>query len=187
MSNKAAVVLTLVLMLSPLGAVVLLFGYSDGPPPATTGGFGEPTCHKCHFDSPPSANSDSLVLDAPSGFEPGKAYVISLRVAQKGMKSAGFQLSARFTESGGQAGSLRPLDGRTGLGSADMGPVLYIQHTREGQKLTGDAQNKWQFEWEAPNQHAPVIMHVAANAANHDASEFGDLVHTLQVTILPVR
>jgi len=185
--NKASPILASVLLLSPFGLAVLLFGHSDGPPPATTGGFGEPTCHKCHFDKPPSESSESLVIDAPADFEPGNTYVITVRIVQKGMKSCGFQLSARFSGSGGQAGVLRPLDGRTGLASEEPDSVRYIQHTREGQKLTGDSQGGWQFQWEAPKSRAPVILHVAANAANHDDSEFGDSIHTRALTIPPAK
>lgn len=127
------------------------------------------------------------MLDAPSSFEPGKDYVITVLLARKGMKSGGFQLSSRFSETGGQAGSLRPLDGRTSVTSKEAGSIFYIQHTREGQKLTGETEGKWQFQWQAPNRPAPVTMHVAANAANHDASEFGDSIHTRELTIPPAK
>jgi len=127
------------------------------------------------------------VLDAPSSFEPAKNYVITVLVARKGMKSGGFQLSARFSETGSQAGSFRPLDGRTSVTSEKAGSIFYIQHTREGQKLTGETEGKWQFQWQAPNRRAPVTMHMAANAANRDASEFGDSIHTRDLTIPPAK
>ena len=185
--NKARI-LAFPLLVLPFGLVALLFGYKDGPPPATTGGFGEPTCHKCHFDSPLSPSSESLGIDAPREFEAGKTYVITVRIVRKGMKSCGFQLSARFGDSGGQAGIFRPLDGRTGLAPAEPGSsIRYIQHTGEGGKLTGAAEGKWQFQWEAPERRAPVVLHVAANAANRDDSEFGDSIHTRELTIRPSK
>jgi hypothetical protein len=101
------------------------------------------------------------------------------------MKNSGFQLSARYLESGDQAGVFRSLDSRTAVASHESGSMSYIQHTREGQRLTGQAQAEWQFEWEAPRHPAPVTMHVTANAANQDDSEFGDTIHTRQLTIRP--
>jgi len=185
--NKATI-LAFVVLLSPFGIVVLLFGHRDGPPAATTGGFGEPTCHKCHFDNPLSEASESIVIDAPEDFEAGKTYVITVRIVRKGMKSGGFQLSARFGDSGDQAGVLRPLDGRTGLAPPEPGSsIRYIQHTREGQKLTGATQGSWEFQWEAPRRLEPVVLHVAANAANQDDSEFGDSIHARELTISPAK
>ncbi len=55
------------------------------------------------------------------------------------------------------------------------------------QKLTGAAEGKWQFQWEAPERRAPVVLHVAANAANQDDSEFGDSIHTRELTIRPAK
>jgi len=175
------------LPLLPFGLAVFLFGHSDGPPPATTGGFGEQTCHACHFDNPPHPPSEVLSLEAPPRFEPGENYLITVRITRKGIKSGGFQLSSRFTGTGDQAGSLQPLDGRTSLTSDETGSIFYIQHTREGQKLTGESEAKWQFSWQAPGRRAPVVMHVAANAANHDASELGDLIFTTELTIQPAK
>jgi hypothetical protein len=180
-------ILASVLLLSPLGMAVLLFGYRDGPPPASTGGFGEPSCHSCHFDNPLSESSDSLTIEAPERFEAGKTYLITVGIVHEGMKNSGFQLSSRFSDSGGQAGVLRPLDSTTGLAANESDSISYIQHTREGQRLTQDDRGEWRFQWDAPMRLAPVIMHLAANAGNHDDSEFGDSVHTRELAILPTN
>jgi len=174
------------LLLYPSGLAVLLFGYSDRPPPAMTGGFGEATCHKCHFGSPLSESSESLKVDAPPRFEAGKTYVITVRLVRAGTKNSGFQLSARFKDTGHQAGGLRPMDGRTAVVPGESNPVRYIQHTREGIELTGTGEAEWRFQWEAPRRGAPVVMHVAANAGNRDDSEFGDSIHTRELTISPL-
>jgi hypothetical protein len=43
-------VITVTLLILLLARTVS--AYQDGPPPGNTGGFGESSCHECHFDHP---------------------------------------------------------------------------------------------------------------------------------------
>ncbi len=137
--------------------------HPDGAPPAHTGGFGEPSCHACHFDAP--VTDDGVrIAGLPDRFSPGERYTLELVLEHAEMRTAGFQLSARDRD-GRQAGSLEPDDGSTAR--ARQGGVDYLGHTRAGD-------GRWRFSWTAPDGTREVVFHVAANAANDDRSEFGD-------------
>ena len=59
----------------------------------------------------------------------------------------------------------------------------YAQHTEEGTALTGPGASTWTFAWRPSAAGATaVILHAAANAANDDASEFGDFIYTASAT-----
>src|SRR5690606_8758969 len=46
--------------------------YPDRPPPAHTGGFGEPTCQQCHFDAPLNDPGGALYVEGlPERYTPG--------------------------------------------------------------------------------------------------------------------
>jgi hypothetical protein len=131
--------------------------YPEHPPVAHTGGFDEPTCHRCHFDQP---------LGAPGGR----------------LRSAGFQLSARVEQGarkGQQAGGFRVADGR-----AEVTPeegVDYVHHTLAGSVLAGRDTTSWTVAWTSPEGGTEaIVFHVAANAANDDASAFGDFVYVAE-------
>ncbi|CAN5679760.1 hypothetical protein BH23GEM8_BH23GEM8_23630 [soil metagenome] len=50
---------------------------------------------------------------------------------------------------------------------------------------TGSA--KWLLEWRAPQTPGVVSFDLSANAANGDASEFGDFIYQSSKTISPVN
>ena len=158
--------------------------YADGPPAAHTGGFGEPTCHRCHFDH--SLNESSLrarltLADAPASFTAGRRYRLRVAVSQPEMRAAGFQLTARFADgpqAGRQAGSFRAADARADVRTTRGSSIQYAQHTRVGTVLTATDSAAWTIEWTAPRTSAGrVVFHVSANAANGDDSEFGDHIY----------
>jgi len=147
----------------------------ENPPAAHTGGFGEPTCQECHFDSDVNAGRGTIELDLPAIVVPDTTYHITVRLTHPGMQRAGFMLSMRTPE-GAQAGLLRGRDERTTTTAA--GDVVYVHHSLAGTWVEGDTQ-QWTFEWNTgglPND-AVVVVHVAANAGNNDASPFGDYVY----------
>lgn len=161
--------------------------YLTGPPEGHTGGFEEPTCHRCHFDHPVGAEGGRLELQGlPVSYEPGASYRITIVLERPGMARAGFQLSSRFLEGelrGGQAGVLRaypPGGTRVDILETPAG-VLYAQHTQEGsRRLEGGEPPRalWGVEWTAPERPGgTVVFHLAANAGNDDDSEFGDYVY----------
>ena len=95
------------------------------------------------------------------------------------MKLGGFQLTARFKDGGAQAGLLAletseqervRIDERSG--------VQYVSQRRKGTSLTSANTAIWKLLWTAPPGGGPVLLHVAANAADGDDTADGDYVHT---------
>lgn len=177
--------------------------YLDGPPPGHTGGFGEPSCHRCHFDRPPDPPGGALEVEGiPERYRPDSAYRIRVAVAAAELGRGGFQLSARCSSPGRrgqQAGRLeapgRDAEVIEGTGEEYEGSagVQYAQQSA-GAGPSADDTVSWSVRWRAPRAgdtgggtgetRAPtedcgeVAVHVAANAANGDDSEFGDRIYT---------
>ena len=165
--------------------------YLDGPPPAHTGGFGDETCHACHFENDLDDPGGSLTLSGvPDTFDASVTYRITVSLERPGMGRAGFQMAARVNDgddAGGPAGALEALDGDERV-HVVAGPdgVTYAQHTEPGTALTAPDSTSWTFEWRATTDGtASVSFHAAANAANDDASEFGDFIYTASATTRP--
>jgi len=176
------------------GAVLLgvaaIAAYPEGPPPAHTGGFGEPTCHSCHFDFPLDSGPAVLELGAPDTYGPGDTYALVVMLERPGLAAGGFQLSARFASgpaAGRQAGKLLPLDDRVTVRYApDSASIAYANQTATGSRAKAVGALDWRLAWVAPDEaRGPVVFHVVANAANDDASEFGDHIHTDSLTVPP--
>ena len=168
----------LLLFLSLVGAAAV---FKDGPPPAYTGGFGEPTCRHCHADAPLNEPGGTLTIGGlPDPYEPGRTYDLAVMLRRAGMLRAGFQLTARFAtgeRAGKQAGTLAPADQRSKVVRDSATGVLYIEHTFAGTPAAGDS-TRCILRWTAPaSPRGPVAFHVAANAANDDDSAFGDFIY----------
>lgn len=105
------------------------------------------------------------------------------------MRRAGFQAAFRYasgTRAGAPAGELLATGDSVQIIRSDSTGVPYAQHTAKGSTLPASGVARWTLEWRAPEQAAGAIaIHVAANAANDDASEFGDFIHTFEVTLQP--
>jgi hypothetical protein len=158
--------------------------YGDGPPPGHTGGFGEPTCAACHTGNPTNAPGGSLSLAGlPARYTPGTRYRITVLLVRRGMMRGGFELSARVAEGtarGAHAGEWVVPDS---LVQVAPGAVRYAMHTRAGTVLAAQDTARWVMEWIAPRGGTrAVAFHVAANAANDDASALGDYVLTTSGT-----
>ncbi len=155
-------------------------GYSDGPPPGHTGGFDEPTCRSCHSDNPINDPSAWLRVDGvPATYEAGREYEIELTLSRAGLGSGGFQLAARFITgdgAGAQAGDFQVPDNRVQIVNHGRPEVQYVQHSDRGTRMAGPDTVSWHLQWTAPLEPGQVVFHLAANAANNDASEFGDFV-----------
>ena len=165
--------------------------YLEGPPAAHAGGFGGDTCHACHFENDLDAPGGSLTLSGvPDTFDASATYRITVSLERPGMGRAGFQLAARVSEgdgAGGPAGALQVLGGdeRVQAVTAADG-VIYAQHTEPGTALIGPGTTSWTVVWRPPAVDATsVVFHAAANAANDDASEFGDFIYTAAATTRP--
>lgn len=196
LSRVVAVVVPVAAALSLSFAPAAVRSNAMAPPPAHTGGFGEPTCRECHFEGEANAPGGSLeIAGLPAAYEPGASYEVAVVLRRPDMERAGFQLAARFASgpaAGRQAGDLQPLDGRAEVvrHRRPAGPeaVQYARHTPAGTALTKDAEEAvWPLLWTAPPTPAggvaEVAFHAAANAANYDDSEFGDLIYTAAASL----
>jgi hypothetical protein len=151
--------------------------HPEAPPPAHTGGFGEPTCLACHAEYALDDGIRVALLRVPELAAPGSTHRIEIVVEAEGTLTAGFQLSAR-TPDGRQAGLLRPTDERVVVtsGETPAGEVLFAHHTMVGIGDEERAETTWTVEWVAPDRSGEVQWHVAGNSANGDRSPYGDLV-----------
>lgn len=172
------------------GSVILLAavlvadeGYREGPPPAHTGGFEGPTCQACHTGNDLNAPGGALrVSGVPDGYRPGDTYLVTVTLDSSGMGAAGFEASFRFDGSvrrGEQAGAIVHHDPRTFVTLDGPDGVQYVHHLHAGTEPTTAELASWTFEWTAPEEPLPVILHIAANSANGDDSPLGDLIYTL--------
>ncbi len=161
--------------------------YPDAPPPATTGGFGEPTCVSCHFGTTPDTLGSLALHGLPPAFAPGRSYELTVELARADMAAAGFELSARFASGparGRQAGGFRVLGNDVTV--TPQGGVDYVHQTLAGTAPPTPGLARWRIEWSAPDEgSSPVRFHVAANAANGDESPLGDRVYAIEEAVAP--
>jgi hypothetical protein len=160
----------------------------DGPPPGVSGGFGEETCRKCHFDFELNDPSGSLRVDGlPDAYFPGKEYVLTVRLTHPQMERGGYELAARFAggePAGRQSGALSSSDPRSRIVTDSIKNVQYALQSREGSAVERKGATAWEIRWKAPeNPAAAVVFHVAANAANYDDSPLGDYPYASSVTV----
>jgi hypothetical protein len=153
---------------------------------AYTGGFEEQSCHSCHFDYDLNQPEGELsVSGIEESFEAGQEYAIKIRVNRIDMSVAGFQMTARF-EDGSQAGKFEIDDKLTTTPNIESS-VTYVQHA-VGMVDAENGEKSWQITWTAPNQATqPIIFNIAANAANGDASAFGDWIYLKEMEIEPAQ
>ncbi len=176
------------------GAVALGAGagsFKSGPPPAHTGGFGEPTCRECHFDGGLNEPGGAVAITgAPGDYSANRSYYLEVTLHRAGMLRAGFQLAARFADGdsvGRPAGSLARTDARTAVVWDTATHVGYIEHTALGSTVT-NAAARWRIRWTAPaTPRGAVVFHLAANAANDDESPLGDFIYTATLKVPAAR
>ncbi len=150
--------------------------YVDHPPPAHTGGFGEPTCQRCHFEYPLNEPGGRLTIQGlPDMCRSDSSYTLHLVLQHPEMLRAGFELAMRYADSGRQAGQLQPLDDRVERDT--LQGVWYAFHSPAGTEPVAPGKAVWRIRWVPPDTTARVVLHVVANAANDDASEFGDRIY----------
>ncbi len=165
----------------------------EGPPPAHTGGFGEPTCRACHSDGDPLGAPDgSLVIGGlPDRFEPGRTYDVTVTVTRRGLVRGGFELAVRFAplapRAALQAGLLLPADReRSGLTRDSVTGIVYAHHLEPGTHALRPGELRWWLRWTAPVDRQAVVFHVAAVAGNDDNSNLGDEVYA-RALMVPAR
>lgn len=155
------------------------YAYRDGPPPAHTGGFGEPTCQACHASKALNAGPGSVTLRGlPPTYTPGETYQLEILLSHEGLRAGGFELAVRFDEgpdTGKQAGLLIVPD--TTMAVTEQEHVLYAHQRDAGSTPQQPDSMRWSLQWRAPDRAGSIVMHLAANAANDDNSEFDDLIY----------
>lgn len=149
---------------------------------AYTGGFEEQSCHSCHFDYDLNQPEGELsVSGIEESFEAGQEYAIYIRVNRADMNAAGLQMTARF-EDGSQAGQFEIDDKLTTTPNIESS-VTYVQHA-VGMVDAENGEKSWQIIWTAPDEATePIIFNIAVNAANGDASAFGDWIYLKEMRI----
>ena len=157
----------------------------DGP---FTGGFGELTCHSCHFDYDLNREEGSLTIAGINDtFKAGKNYKLTVTVESEHLEIGGFQMTARF-EDGSQAGEFLWDDNRLMLTPSISDKIQYLQHSDVGTSPTGERKVSWSFNWLAPDDKSKtVIFNIAANAGNYDDSAFGDWIYVKELATSPAR
>ena len=154
--------------------------YPAGAPPGFSGGFGEQSCHACHFHAEPNTGPGKLTLSGvPERYVPGEAYTLNLTLARPGMKLAGFQLTARAKDTGMQGGTLATAPGQEErVGIETQSNIQYANQREKGTALTSPDTATWTLLWTAPRTNLPIAIHVAANAADADGTVEGDYIYT---------
>lgn len=180
-SNRKAIVLKTFVLLFVMA--VVLYAFSSGPPPGHTGGFGEPTCQRCHEFGP--GNGSFSIMGVPAQYTPGQAYPITVQIGQVGQSRWGFQLAVRFQSDASQAGTIQVTD-PTNTQILEQNGIQYIEHTSLGTRAgTPDGPVSWTFSWVAPSALAPVQFNAAGNAANNDGRPTGDFIYAAEVVTRP--
>ena len=158
--------------------------YRDAPPPGFSSGFGEPSCHACHFAREPNQAPGRLDLrGVPERFSPSATYPITVILTHPGMAAAGFQLTVRFTDDGRQAGSLtRAPSDSSRVAITISHDIAYAHQLRPGSTPAARDTASWTVLWTAPATGRGVSFHAAANAADGDDTVDGDVVHTTRAT-----
>ena len=163
--------------------------YGDGPPPGHTGGFREPTCLRCHADNPvDDPLGAAAILGLPEAFEPGETYKLLVAVTRPGLVRAGFQLAARSLHADSsviQAGTFRARGPAIAI-APDRG-IEFVQHTARGTQTARPDTALWTVRWTAPLEALSATFHLAANATNDDASEFGDFIYLVERRVSAAR
>lgn len=157
--------------------------YPDHLVGAFTGGFGEETCHSCHFDYDLNWEEGELsVQGIPKEVQPGMVYEIEIKVKRKNMGRAGFQMSSRFRD-GTQAGSFQTLENERLMFTEQVpDSIQFLQHSNKGTELINEMSTQWIIQWKAPDQMIDSIyFNISANAANGDESEFGDWIYVQEI------
>lgn len=157
--------------------------YPENPPVAHTGGFGEPTCHACHFDGELNdGGADLSLLGIESNYALKERYILHIVLTRADMEEAGFQLAIRDS-SGRQAGALYSSDDRVAIDESDG--IQYARHSSEGTSINKTDTSMWTLNWMAPDTVQKVFIHLSANAANGDDSEFGDAIYHIEHILEP--
>ena len=161
--------------------------YPDGAAPGFSGGFTEQSCHACHFEAEINTKPGQVtVAGLPERFVAGQQYPLTITLTRAGMMAGGFQLAARVEDGGAQAGTMElPAGEKERLAVQASNGIQYVNQRHTGTAPAEPGTAKWTVLWTAPQTRAPVVFHVAANAADNDGSARGDYVYTATARVAP--
>lgn len=107
------------------------------------------------------------IAGVPAQFVAGERYALTITLSRPGLALAGFQLTARFKDAGGQAGTLAVgADEAPRVKVETQGGVQYANQRKEGTTIAEGHASQWSVVWTAPEARRPVVFHVAANAGD---------------------
>lgn len=189
LAGAATLLASAALVVSAVCAAPRAAAYADAAPPGFSGGFGEPSCHACHFHAELNSGPGRVTIaGVPDRFTPGRRYPLTITLSRPDMQLGGFQLTARFKDGGAQAGSVAPDAGERDRVRIDVQRgVQYANQRRTGTALSSTNAAAWTLIWTAPPAGGPVVFHVAANAADGDETAESDYVHTAVAESAPGR
>lgn len=154
---------------------------------AFTGGFNEPNCQSCHFDYDLNKSEGKLTISGiDSVVVPSTDYLITIKVTRPDLGKAGFQMTSRYPD-GTQAGQFQVNEFVTFTPNTPD-TSAYLQHA-VGNVEPNKMVKTWSFIWTSPNTFISetIIFNIAANAANGDASEFGDWIYVREIVVKAAR
>lgn len=151
-----------------------------------TGGFGEQTCHSCHFDYDINMDGGAVSVEGlPETYRPGNSYEVVVIVESIQLENGGFQMTARF-EDGSQAGLFDWAGDHLMYTPNISDEIKYVQHTRESTRPSVNGEVSWKFKWTAPESRTEkIFFNIAANAGNDDDSAFGDWIYVKELVVNP--
>lgn len=138
------------------------FALPNGAPWGSANPKVQPNCSSCHFDGEAVTESGAIVLSGlPDHAVGGEVYELTLKFKMPVEGATGFLISAND----GAFSAQRPDLEFRGSEIRSISP-----------SAGSDAQ--WTFTWAAPaSWEKPVVFEIGVNAANDDASPFGDEIH----------
>lgn len=177
-----------------LAAPVVVFGFSNGPPPRRTGAAvdGGLDCTACHRTFAP-ANSDprGSVRIQTSGYHPGQKQMIRVTVSHPEAARWGFQLTARVaSDETKMAGTLTPKPSETrvvcdnGQLAPCNGTLEFATHLQTATSAGTRDGHTFEVEWTPPETDVgDVVFYAAGNAANSGNTNADDRIYTTSTRI----
>lgn len=143
-------------------------------------------CTACHGGRPNSGQGSVKVTFANgTTYTPGQTQRITVTITDPAARRWGFEVSPRLASDPGSkgAGTMASVDGNTQLLPPRSG-IQWITHTLNGTRPGTTGSITFQFDWTAPDAAAgDVNFYAAANAANGNNLDTGDLIYTSQATL----
>jgi uncharacterized protein (TIGR03437 family) len=160
--------------------------HSDGADPGLSGAPNDSNCTACHGGRPNSGSGSVKVTFANgSTYTPGRTQRITVTITDPAARRWGFEVSPRLASDPGSkgAGTMASVDGNTQV-LPPRGGLQWITHTLNGTRPGTTGSITFQFDWTAPDAAAGDInFYAAANAANGNNLNTGDLIYTSQATL----